>query len=117
MARHPPTQDPEIPFGPEFAEDVRRAREYEKLSQESLAERVGATQPVISAIERYDIKKSKLVRPLCRILGLSMPLPYTDDALLRKAYFACRLLADSEEDLQVVVSVAERLLHLSKLGK
>lgn len=65
---------------------------------------------MISSIERYETRRSRHVRPICKVLGIPVPLPETDNPLLQRLYLGCRLLSDSDEDLQVVLVVVERLL-------
>jgi transcriptional regulator with XRE-family HTH domain len=78
---------PELATNSEWRAAMRKARVEAGLSQEDLAERAVAaspqlirgTQGVISKLESGGIGRSRLVVPICRLLGIQLPSHYASD--------------------------------------
>ena len=81
----------EIPFGPDFGERVSAARGREGISQARLAAEVGVSQAVISDIERGIAKSSTVVRKICAVLHIPLPVN-AEDAQERRWIEAGRVL-------------------------
>lgn len=69
----------EIPFGPDFGARVAKARDRLSYSQARLAAEVGVSQAVISDIERGIAKSSTVVRKLCGLLSIPLPVNAEDE--------------------------------------
>lgn len=69
----------EIPFGPEFGERVVAGRHKEGYSQQRLAAEVGVSQAVISDIERGIARSSTVVRRICAVLRIPLPVNAEDE--------------------------------------
>ena len=69
----------EIPFGPDFGERVAAARGRDGYSQARLAAEVGVSQAVISDIERGIAKSSAVVRKICVLLRIPIPVNAEDE--------------------------------------
>ena len=117
MVQPPVVNEEKLSFTRGFSDEVKRAREALGLTQTELAAELGTSQTEISFVERYKIQSTKLVRPLCRFLGLPLPLPPTDDPLVQRLYIAGRLLSDHPDLLSVLVDTAERFFELARSRK
>lgn len=69
----------EIPFGPDFGERVVQGRKKEGYSQARLAAEVGVSQAVISDIERGIARSSTVVRKICSVLQIPLPVNAEDE--------------------------------------
>jgi transcriptional regulator with XRE-family HTH domain len=69
----------EIPFGPEFGDRVVEGRRKAGYSQQRLASEVGVSQAVISDIERGIARSSSVVRTICAVLQIPLPVNAEDD--------------------------------------
>lgn len=67
-------QNPEIPITEQWRGVMRRARKAAGLTQEQLADRVGASQALISGIESGSIQQSEHAPAICE--ALKIPLPH-----------------------------------------
>jgi ribosome-binding protein aMBF1 (putative translation factor) len=70
---------PELAINRQWREEVRRARNEAHLSQTRLGEMVDSDQTQISRIESGDIASSKLVMPICKVLGIDPPEHFLDE--------------------------------------
>jgi transcriptional regulator with XRE-family HTH domain len=71
--------EPELATNEEWRGIMVRARKDIGLSQQTLADKLGVSQPLISKIESGEVALSKLVLPICRLLGIPKPEHYVDD--------------------------------------
>jgi ribosome-binding protein aMBF1 (putative translation factor) len=90
----PTTDDePEMPITDAWREEMKVRRAAKGWRQADLAREVGGiTQVGISSIETGDVKSSRAVRRISRVLGMSLPV-VTDDDLQRRWVDAGTVLA------------------------
>lgn len=76
----PDTQEePELATNEEWRGIMVRARKEHGFSQESLGQKLGVSQALISKMESGEVGSSKLVMPICRLLGIPAPEHFVDE--------------------------------------
>lgn len=70
---------PELPTTEIWRGVMKRARKAAEFSQESLARRIGCTQPMIAGIERGTVRSSALILPICDVLNIPPPHVLVED--------------------------------------
>lgn len=72
--------EPELATNDEWCSMMIRARKDHGLSQEELAAKFGASQAIISKLEKGVIGASKLVRPISVLLSIPLPEHFLNEA-------------------------------------
>lgn len=72
-------QEPELATNDEWRGIMVRARKEHDLTQDELGNKFGVSQAMISKLETGEAGSSKLVLPICRLLGIPLPEHFVDE--------------------------------------